>query len=149
MVDLAAIGNLGEPFDMVVESGKIREFARATLSRNPDYFDDPVAVSPTTFLMTSAFWNTTGTMPTLGLDLDLARLLHGGQEFTFHGPPPRAGTRLTGQMRVADAYEKEGRRGGTLSFVEVVTDFHDPAGTLVAESKTVLVVTGKLPTEDA
>jgi hypothetical protein len=52
-------------------------------------------------------------------------------------------------MRVADAYEKEGRRGGTLSFVEVVTDFHDPAGTLVAESKTVLVVTGKSPTEDA
>ena len=33
---------------------------------------------------------------TLGLDVDLARLLHGAQEFTFHGPPPRAGTKLVG-----------------------------------------------------
>jgi hypothetical protein len=147
MVDTAAIGNLGEPFEMVVERGKIREFARATMSRNPDYFDDPVAVSPPTFLMTSALWNTAGTMPTLGLDIDITRLLHGAQEFTFHGPPPRAGTKLTGQMRVTDTYEKEGRRGGTMSFIEVVTDFRDDAGALVAEAKIVLIVTGKLPTE--
>jgi hypothetical protein len=149
MVDTAAIGNLGEPFEMVVERGKIREFARATMSRNPDYFDDPVAVSPATFLMTSALWNTSGTMPTLGLDIDITRLLHGGQEFTFHGPPPRAGTKLTAQMRVTDTYEKEGRRGGTMSFIEVVTDFRDDSGALVAETKIVLIVTGKLPTEES
>ena len=97
--------------------------------------------------MASSFWNHAGAMPTLGLDFDLARLLHGGQEFVFHGPPPRTGTTLIGQMRVSDAYEKEGRRGGTMSFIEVVTDFHDTAGTLVAEAKIVLIVTGQAPTE--
>jgi hypothetical protein len=144
---IRAIGNLGEPFEMVVEQGKVREFARATKSRNPDYFDDPIAVSPPTFLMTSALWNTAGSMPTLGLEIDLARLLHGGQEFTFHGPPPRVGTKLTGQMRVADVYEKEGarwrhvvHRGGHR--------FRNDAGTLVAESKTVLIVTGQSPAEE-
>ena len=37
-------GQTGEPFDMVVERGKVREFARATKSQNPEYLDDPVPV---------------------------------------------------------------------------------------------------------
>src|SRR3954453_10841909 len=68
MVDESAIGYEAEPYDMVVERGKIREFARATMSRNPDYFDDPVAVSPPTFLMASSFW-ATGGGPTAELDI--------------------------------------------------------------------------------
>jgi acyl dehydratase len=144
MVDKSAIGHEAEPYDMVVERGKIREFARATMSRNPDYFDDPVAVSPPTFLMTSAFWSTSGG-PTQTLNIDFARLLHGGQEFTFHGPPPRAGTKLTARGRVADIYEKEGKRGGTMQFIEVVTDFSDESGNVVAEAKSVLIITGQAP----
>ena len=30
-------------YEMVVERGKIREFARATMTHNPEYLDDPVA----------------------------------------------------------------------------------------------------------
>ncbi len=46
MVDKSAVGTTGESFDMAVERGKVREFARATKSENPEYVDDPVPVSP-------------------------------------------------------------------------------------------------------
>ena len=114
---------------------------------NPDYFADPFAVSPPTFLMTSAFWATGGN-PMASLNIDLTRLLHGGQEFTFYGPPPRAGTKLTATGVVKDIYEKEGKRGGTMTFIEMATEFSDESGKVVAESKNVLIITGKAPTED-
>ena len=149
MVDQSAVGRTTEPFEMEVERGKIREFARATMSRNPDYLDDPLAVSPPTFLMTSAFWGSPEqASPLAGLDVNLARILHGGQEFTFHGPPPRAGSKLTAQSRIDAIYEKEGRRGGTMTFIEAVTEFRDESGKVVAESKNVIIETGKAPTEE-
>jgi hypothetical protein len=42
---------------MEVELGKIREFARATKSSNPDYLAADRPVSPATFLATSALWS--------------------------------------------------------------------------------------------
>ena len=44
MVDHAALGRTGEPFEMELERGKIREFARATYSTNESYLDDPAPV---------------------------------------------------------------------------------------------------------
>ena len=49
---------------------------------------------------------------------------------------------------VKDIYEKEGKRGGTMTFIEMVTEFSDESGKVVAESKNVLIITGKAPTED-
>ena len=43
----------------------------------------------------------------------------------FPGPPPAAGAELTAQTRVAEIYEKEGKRGGTMTFVVTVTEFRD------------------------
>ena len=146
MVDQSAVGTVQPPYDMVVERGKIREFARATMSRNPDYLHDPTPVSEPTFLMTSAFWaDSKASSFTAGLDIDLARLLHGGQEFVFHGPPPVAGTKLTAEVRVDKVYEKEGRRGGTMTFVEMVTEYRDEHGNVAAEARNTLIVTGKVP----
>jgi len=65
---------------------------------------------------------------------DFERVLHGEQEFRFHGEPPRAGTVLEGRARLDRAYEKEGRRGGTMTIVEIVTEFRDASGRLVAEA---------------
>ena len=79
--------------------------------------------------------------------MDLRRLLHGGQEYRFHGPPPRAGTKLTVQTRVEDIYEKEGKRGGTMTFVVTVTEFRDENGTLVAEARSTAIETGKPASE--
>jgi N-terminal half of MaoC dehydratase len=146
MVDRSKVGLQDEPATMPIERGKIREFARACKTTNPAYLEDPTPVSPPTFLTTVNFWSGGGTSPLQRLDIDLRRLLHGGQEYVFHGPPPRAGTELTFQTRVDQIYEKEGRRGGTMTFIETVTEFRDPEGTLVAEARSTAIETGQAPT---
>ena len=147
MVNKDAVGEKGDPFDLTVERGKIREFARATKSENPEYLDDTAPVAEPTFLVTSAFWSPPGAMRWGSLKLDMRRVLDGGREFVFHGPPPKAGTKLTAQTRVDDIYEKEGKRGGTMTFVQTVQEFRDEAGDLVAEMRSTAIETGKPPTE--
>ncbi|WP_239396866.1 MaoC family dehydratase N-terminal domain-containing protein [Frankia sp. CiP3] len=137
----------GAPFTMEVELGKIREFARATKSSNPGYLTADVPVSPATFLATAAFWTGPENAPPMEEIGDPARILHGEQEFVFHGEPPRAGTRLVGQTRIANSYDKRGKRGGSMRLVELVTEFRTPEGRLVAESKTTVIVTSQAPAE--
>lgn len=147
MVDKSAVGKTEPPFEMDVERGKIREFARATQSRNPEYLDDPRPVIPPTFLTAASFWSPPGGGSMASIGLDLRRVLHGGQEYVFHGPPPRAGAHLRAQSRIEEIYEKEGKRGGTMTFVIMVQEFRDDSGALVAEARTTIIETGKAPTE--
>jgi hydroxyacyl-ACP dehydratase HTD2-like protein with hotdog domain len=143
-----------------VEWGKVREFARATGSNNPAYLDDENAVIPTTFLCPSmlGFWSRPNErqapadpqgaqaameaeLKKQGIELDPRRLLHGGQHFTFHGPPVRVGERLTTSDRF-DGYEvKEGRRGGSMIFVHRTTEFRDQKGDLRLESTNTAIYT--------
>jgi hypothetical protein len=132
MVDASALGATGIPFVLEVERGKIREFARATFAAVPDE-DRPVA--PPTFLTTAFHWQSDESDPWEQVRMDPSRGLHAEQEFVFHGPPPRAGDRLIGTSRIEEIYEKTGRKGGTMTFVVMVTEFRDPAGRLVAESR--------------
>jgi hypothetical protein len=139
-------GRQGAPFQMVVERGKIHEFARATQSRNPDYLDGDHPLTPVTFLVTSGFWQDESNSPWGNGPRNFERILHGEQEFVFFGEPPRAGDVLTGVSRIERVYEKEGRRGGAMKFTEAVTEFRDPEGKLVAESRTTSIETGQAPT---
>jgi hypothetical protein len=135
-------------YDVPIERGKIREFARATMSRNSDY-DAPDAVVPPTFLTTARFfWEPAGQSPFRELGLNLKRTLHAGEEFIFHGAPPRAGVVLSVTSHLAERYEKQGKRGGTLRFGTVVTEFWDSAGMLVAEQRTTVVETSKPPRDE-
>jgi hypothetical protein len=144
MVDVAALGRTGEPFEMELERGKIREFAQATFSASPSYLDDPAPVVPPTFLTTMEFWSTPGSDPWADVQMDQSRGLHAEQEYVFHGPPPRAGTRLTATSRIESITSKPGRRGGELTFVVMVTEFRDPSGALVAEARLTGVETAAL-----
>lgn len=130
-----AEGLEGAPFRMDIERGKIREFAVATRSDHPGYLDDEAPVVPATFLTTASFWQHGAADPWPALELDQRRGLHAEQEFVFHGPPPRAGDRLTGRSRITEVYQKPGRRGGTLTFAVMVTEFRDESGRLIAEAK--------------
>ena len=143
MADKSAIGTTDDPFEMTVERGKIREFARATMSSNPEYLEDPIPPLPPTFLTSVSFWTPPGQSVFAKLNLDLRRILHGGQEYRFFGPPPHAGAQLTVQTRVDDVYEKEGKRGGTMTFVVTVTEFRDESGKIVAEARSTAIETGK------
>jgi hypothetical protein len=148
MADESAKGAEGVPFEMVIERGKIREFARATMSDSPAYLKDPKPVCPPTFLTTMFFWeeHTLGSNPWHMVKLDPKRGMHAEQEYVFFGPPPRAGTRLVGKSRIEEVFHKEGRRGGRLTFAVMVTEFRDEAtGQLVAEARMTGVETEKPP----
>jgi N-terminal half of MaoC dehydratase len=147
VVDKSKVGLTDEPREMPIERGKIREFAMACMTKNPEYVENKTPVAEPTFLTTANFWSTGGTSPLAQVGIDLKRLLHGGQEYVFHGPPPRAGTELMMQTRIDKIYEKEGKRGGTMTFVETVTEFRDPDGKLVAEARSTAIETGQAPTE--
>jgi N-terminal half of MaoC dehydratase len=148
MADESATGAEGIPFEVAIERGKIREFARATLSSNPAYLEDPAPVCPPTFLTTMFFWeeHVPGSNPWHQVKLDQQRGMHAEQEYVFFGPPPRAGTKLVARSRIESVFHKEGRRGGRLTFAVMVTQFHDAeTGKVVAEARMTGVETAKPP----
>jgi MaoC dehydratase-like protein len=128
----------GQSWEVVVERGKIAEFADAMLCDDPAY-RGPDAIIPPTFLTSAARWAPPGARVSVGFDRK--RLLHGEQEYTFHVSPPAAGTSLTARERIVDRFEKPGKRGGTMRFATVVTEYRDAAGTLVAEAKATFIET--------
>jgi len=134
----APVGARGTEYEMVVERGKIAEFAAAMQSDDPAY-RGPDAIVPPTFLTSGALWAPEGVRVDVGFDRK--RLLHGEQEYVFHGPPPRAGDVLTVVDRIEDRYEKPGKRGGKMRFAVVVTEYRAPDGTLVAEGRSTLIET--------
>jgi hypothetical protein len=122
----------GRPWQLEVERGKIAEFADAMQSDNPAY-RGPHAIVPPTFLTTAARWAAPGARVDVGFDRK--RLLHGEQEYTFFGALPRAGDTLTAQEQIVDRFSKPGKRGGTMRFATVLTEYRTPDGTLVAAAK--------------
>ncbi len=146
MVDKTALGATGVPFEVAIERGKIAEFARAIHSSDPAHFGAD-AVAPPTFLTTQFFWEerVPGANPWAQVQMSQERGMHAEQEYIFHGPPPRAGDTLTATSRIDKVYDKESRRAGTLTFVEMVTEYRDPSGRLVAEAKLVGMESSKAP----
>jgi hypothetical protein len=138
---LDGIGQTGESFDFTVELGKVREFARAIGSRNPAYVSGEV--TPPTFLMAADLWQSRKNSAWGDIKRNLARTLHAEQEFVFHGPPPAVGAALHGQSRIDKRYTKEGKRGGVMTFTEVVTEYRNSAGTVVVEVRSTTVETAK------
>jgi hypothetical protein len=150
MADDPLVGLQLPGFEFPVERGKVREFARAVWSDDPAYLEDPRPVIPPTFLQTAGLWAPGGSAdPTSAIGFDAARLLHGTQEYRFLGPLPRAGDVLTTETWVDRVYEKEGRRGGTMRFAEIVTLYRDPEGTAVVEARMTLIETARPPTEES
>lgn len=135
----------GAPFELPVELGKVREFVTATGGDLTTWA--AAGTAPPTFLATARLWQDAAAA--VNPQGDTARLLHAGQEYVFHGPPPRVGDVLTGRARVSSRYRKEGRRGGAMEFTEVTTDFHAPDGRLVASAITTTVITGRAATTEA
>jgi hypothetical protein len=130
--------SVGQPWELIVERGKIAEFAEAMLTDEPAY-RGPGAIIPPTFLTSAARWAPPGARVNVGFDRK--RLLHGEQEYTFHGDLPAAGDVLTATERVVQRYSKPGKRGGEMRFATVVTEYRDAGGALVAEAKATFIET--------
>jgi hypothetical protein len=133
---------VAEPFRMKLEMGKVREFAAAVHSAHPEHLEDEEAVTPATFLMTQGFWAGPESS-VFAADRDMSRMLHGGVEFTFPAGPPRTGSWLTGQAAIDRVWTKEGKRGGTMTFTDIVTRFTDETGAVVAEVRSTAIETSK------
>jgi N-terminal half of MaoC dehydratase len=142
----ASAATEGGEYEIVVERGKIREFAAAMQCDAPEY-RGPDAVIPPTFLSSAVQWAPPGVRVAHGFDR--RRLLHGEQEFRFPGALPRAGQSLYASERLEQRFEKPGRRGGTMKFAVIVTEYRDDAGALVAEARATYIETAGPATEDA
>jgi len=146
-IDKSIIGKTGKSFTVPIEWSKVREFARAIRDPNPLYFDPELAKKecggipvPPTFLQVAAFWMGEDSMPTA--NFDLRRILHGEQDFEFL-KPVFVGDVLTGTSRIADVYEKEGGRGGKMTFMVTEIEYKNQQGEVVAYARGTLVETGQ------
>ncbi len=141
MVDRTAEGHKAKPYTLLIEHGKVAEFIEAIGADPEDYNFNGEIIVPATYLTTSFFWErrVEGANPLEAVKQDPSKALHAEQEYTFFGPPPVAGTKLTCQGRVDRMWEKTSKSGKTLLFVDIVTDYHDETGALVAEGKMTIV----------
>jgi acyl dehydratase len=122
-----------------VEAGKVEEFARAITDGSPVYRDPAVArrrgldavPAPVTFTRTAEFprYRTAEFVGKFGFDLgfDSQTTLHGSQSYEFTRPVV-VGDVLTGTATLLDVYQREGRRGGPMTFAVIHEVFEDQAG---------------------
>ena len=143
MLDRRHIGTEFPPYTVDVERGRLRFFAKATGQTDPVYVDDEAAraaghpglpVPPTFFFCLEMDGPNPGAMREL-LGLDLRRVLHGEQGFTYHRMA-YAGDVLSFEQRIEDIYDK---KGGALDFVLRKTRVTNQRGEHVADLRTVTV----------
>src|ERR1700736_3365798 len=119
------IGRESEVVLFEVERGAIRKFADAVQDQTPACVRGDIA--PPTFRMT---------IP--GVTFDLARVLHGAQEYRYERPL-RAGDRVRCRMRVANVYRREGRLG-EMTFLILAIDGTDESGSPVFSGTTTAIL---------
>jgi len=141
------IGKEFPPFEMPIERGKIREFAKAILDDNPIYTDLTYGanskfkgiLAPPTFTATKAFWRQ-GESVSERTGLDSHFRLHGEEEFEYH-KPILAGDVLTCRSKITEAYEKPGKRGGKMTFIVSEFTFYNQKKEKVLVSRTTTIHT--------
>ena len=132
-------------YEMPIKRDKIREFARATQSKNLAYFETAPTIPATFLTIARLAWEPRAESAIAQLGFDMRRVLHGEEEYVFHGPPPRAGQTLRVVARLGERWGKEGERGGATRYARVVNEFRDERGKLVAEQRSIVVETARPP----
>lgn len=144
MIDRRHIGHTLPPFQVEVEKGRLRFFAKATGQTDPVYIDEAAARAaghpglpvPPTFLFCLEMEAPDPAAVRELLGMDYRSLLHGEQGFSYHAMA-YAGDTLTYEQRIADIYDK---KGGALEFVLRTTRVTNQRAALVADLRCVTVV---------
>ncbi len=144
------IGLRGPEYEVDIERGKIREFARAMAAPLPEFCEGRNPVIPATFLVSAPYtWGYTLERPRgtvfESVGFNPAVSLHGEEEFRFHGRLLRAGDRLVVRPVLENVREKQGASGGKLTFAVTLNEYFDLDGNLRAEQRTTSVVTEQTP----
>ena len=121
MIDKKHIGRTFPASQAEVEKGRLRFFAKAIGETSPVYTDEAAARAagytslpvPPTFLFSLEMEQPDPFAWIAEVGMDLTRILHGEQSFSYH-QPVCAGDTLTFASRIEDIYDK---KNGALSFV--------------------------------
>jgi len=150
MLDKSKIGKEYPEIRFEIEKGKIREFGKAIGDKNPVYYYEDAAkkegfeglAMPPTFPTTfTAFSLTGGGLFGIldDLNIDLVKVLHGGQEYEYL-KPIKPGDTVTGKAKIANIFEKSGK-GGTMDFVVLETTYANQDGEKVLIDRSTVIVT--------
>ncbi len=153
-----------------IEAGHILTFARSIGDPNPIYADEDYArgtevggiIAPPTFAQASAQydphyplrpqigkpWFGSGARPSPRSSAGSGGSsggsggtgLHAEQHFEYHRAV-RPGDVFTVESRPGETWQKQGRRAGTLTFSELITEYRDQDGELVVTARSVGVRT--------
>ncbi|MEQ8749943.1 MaoC family dehydratase N-terminal domain-containing protein [Marinicaulis aureus] len=129
MIDRSFIGFEMEPFDTTLEKGQMELFAKALGEKHSIYSDEAVARAEgyPSIVALPTYLIRLGTRDDLTyglfneLSIDLAKLLHGEQEFILERPLC-AGETLRGVKKIVDIFDK---KDGALEFVVTEILYHD------------------------
>jgi acyl dehydratase len=143
MADKNFIGRVIGGGQTDVEKGRLRFFAKATGQADPIYTEEsaardaghPALPVPPTFLVCLSSEVLDSIVLVQRLELDLNRILHAEQAFTYHRMA-YAGDTLSFETKVADVYDK---KGGALLFVVTETRVTNQKGEHVADLRGTLV----------
>ncbi|MDO9061719.1 MAG: MaoC family dehydratase N-terminal domain-containing protein [Bradyrhizobium sp.] len=145
MVDQSAVGRSFTPVTARVEPGRLRYFLDTLAERNPVYRDEaasrvqgyPATPVPPTYLFCLEMLDNERPFEFLTeLNIDLGRVLHGEQRFTYHAPVV-VGDTLTFTSRVTGVTDK---KGGAMTMVAVETEVTNQDGVRVADTARTIVV---------
>lgn len=132
------------PIEAEVERGRLRFFAKATGQDDPIYSDvdaarqagHPDLPVPPTFFFSLELEDPDAFSFLADLNINLGRILHGEQSFTYHSLA-HAGETLVLKPRISDVYTK---KGGALQFLVKHTEITRPNGEPVADAEFSLAI---------
>ncbi|MBI5128698.1 MAG: MaoC family dehydratase N-terminal domain-containing protein [Rhodopseudomonas palustris] len=145
MVDQSAVGHRFTPVTAQVEPGRLRYFFETLGETNSVYRDAAAAKAagykgipiPPTYLFCLEMLDNEKPFEFLtALDIDLGKVLHGEQSFTYHAPVV-VGDTLTFSSRVAGVADK---KGGAMTLIVVETAVTNQDGVHVADTARTIVV---------
>ena len=143
MLNRTMIGQALPAHEALVERGRLRSFAKAIGETDPVYIEEASAQAaghpslpvPPTFLFCLEMEKPDPFGWFAKVGLELSRILHGEQLFTYHAMA-YAGDTLRFEPRVTDMYDK---KGGALEFLVTDTRVCNQRGQHIADLRGVIV----------
>ncbi len=144
MIDRKYIGTALPKAVLDIEKGRLRFFAKAIGETDPIYTDEAAAKAagyrslpaPPTFIFAAELDANTLVPALREMGINLDRILHGEQEFTYYAPIC-AGDTITVESKFTDIYDK---KNGALEFLVKESAVTNQHGKRVAEMRSVVVV---------
>lgn len=138
--------------DFVVEAGKVAEYANSTWNDNSVHKDSREAIkrgfeaipAPLTFTSTKRFprYRPPDVADHWGIDIDFdpGKTVHGEKSYEF-GRVVLVGDEFTGETTLEEVYQRNGKRGGEMTFAVLATRFTDADDEWVLTERSTLIET--------